>query len=126
MVLGPPRLYQELEELQHDLDVVEHVSHMVGTLQGTYQVAQRCLTYLLKESTQSIYVLFFFLRLPSLLRSEPQQRRVSGLVFGTAETGPSQRGGDPERQQVSPVSVYSWKTRQVSECQEVDIPSTQP
>lgn len=38
MFLGPPRLYQELEELQHDLDVVEHVSHMVGTLQGTYQV----------------------------------------------------------------------------------------
>lgn len=115
MVLGPPRLYQELEELQHDLDVVEHVSHMVGTLQGTYQVAQWCLTYLLKESTQSIYVLFFFLRLPSLLWSEPQQHRVSGLVFGTAEAGPSQRGGDPERQQVSPVSLYSWKTRQVSD-----------
>lgn len=38
MFLGPPRLYQELEELQHDLDVVEHVSHMVGSLQGTYQV----------------------------------------------------------------------------------------
>lgn len=39
MFLGPPRLYQELEELQHDLDVVENVSHMVATLQGTYQVA---------------------------------------------------------------------------------------
>lgn len=41
MFLGPPRLYQELEELQHDLDVVEHVSHMVGTLQGTYQVPRQ-------------------------------------------------------------------------------------
>ncbi|XP_059189077.1 rho guanine nucleotide exchange factor 10-like protein [Centropristis striata] len=35
--LGPPRLYQELEELQHDLSVVEEVSLLVGTLHGTYQ-----------------------------------------------------------------------------------------
>uniref|UniRef100_A0A3B4ZJ80 Rho guanine nucleotide exchange factor 10-like protein n=1 Tax=Stegastes partitus TaxID=144197 RepID=A0A3B4ZJ80_9TELE len=35
--LGPPRLYQELEELQHDLAVVEDVSLLVGTLSGTYQ-----------------------------------------------------------------------------------------
>ncbi|XP_018581386.2 rho guanine nucleotide exchange factor 10-like protein isoform X2 [Scleropages formosus] len=37
MVLGPPRLYQELQELQHDLSVVEEVTLLVGTLQGTYQ-----------------------------------------------------------------------------------------
>lgn len=36
--LGPPRLYQELEELQHDLAVVEEVSLLVGTLHGIYQV----------------------------------------------------------------------------------------
>lgn len=36
--LSPPRLYQELEELQHDLAVVEEVSLLVGTLHGTYQV----------------------------------------------------------------------------------------
>ncbi|XP_070963994.1 rho guanine nucleotide exchange factor 10-like protein isoform X2 [Oncorhynchus clarkii lewisi] len=35
--LGPPRLYQELEELQHDLYVVENITLLVGTLQGTYQ-----------------------------------------------------------------------------------------
>ncbi|KAL1021346.1 hypothetical protein UPYG_G00012080 [Umbra pygmaea] len=35
--LGPPRLYQELDELQHDLSVVEQVTLLVGTLQGTYQ-----------------------------------------------------------------------------------------
>uniref|UniRef100_A0A8C7K7U7 Rho guanine nucleotide exchange factor 10 like n=1 Tax=Oncorhynchus kisutch TaxID=8019 RepID=A0A8C7K7U7_ONCKI len=35
--LGPPRLYQELEELQHDLYVVESITLLVGTLQGTYQ-----------------------------------------------------------------------------------------
>ena len=39
MFLGPPRLYQELEELQHDLAVVKEVSLLVGTLNGTYQVA---------------------------------------------------------------------------------------
>ncbi|KAG7519828.1 rho guanine nucleotide exchange factor 10 isoform X1 [Solea senegalensis] len=37
MFLGPPRLYQELEELHHDLAVVEEVSLLVGTLSGTYQ-----------------------------------------------------------------------------------------
>uniref|UniRef100_A0A3Q1FJN6 Rho guanine nucleotide exchange factor (GEF) 10-like a n=1 Tax=Acanthochromis polyacanthus TaxID=80966 RepID=A0A3Q1FJN6_9TELE len=36
-ILGPPRLYQELQELQHDLSVVEEVTLLVGTLQGTYQ-----------------------------------------------------------------------------------------
>ncbi|XP_056130102.1 rho guanine nucleotide exchange factor 10-like protein [Lampris incognitus] len=35
--IGPPRLYQELEELQHDLSVVEAVTLLVGTLHGTYQ-----------------------------------------------------------------------------------------
>ncbi|XP_058229457.1 rho guanine nucleotide exchange factor 10-like protein isoform X2 [Hemibagrus wyckioides] len=37
VILGPPRLYQELHELQHDLSVVEQVTNLVGTLQGTYQ-----------------------------------------------------------------------------------------
>ncbi|KAM8753703.1 rho guanine nucleotide exchange factor 10-like protein isoform 2-T2 [Acanthopagrus schlegelii] len=37
MFLGPPRLYQDLEELQHDLAVVKEVSLLVGTLNGTYQ-----------------------------------------------------------------------------------------
>ncbi|XP_062311987.1 rho guanine nucleotide exchange factor 10-like protein, partial [Osmerus eperlanus] len=37
VVLGPPRLYQDLQELQHDLSVVEEVTLLVGTLQGTYQ-----------------------------------------------------------------------------------------
>uniref|UniRef100_A0A8C8H0R4 DH domain-containing protein n=1 Tax=Oncorhynchus tshawytscha TaxID=74940 RepID=A0A8C8H0R4_ONCTS len=37
VILGPPRLYQELQDLQHDLSVVEEVTLLVGTLQGTYQ-----------------------------------------------------------------------------------------
>ncbi|KAL7864816.1 hypothetical protein AOLI_G00162360 [Acnodon oligacanthus] len=37
LFLGPPRLYQELQELQHDLTVVEEVTLLVGTLQGSYQ-----------------------------------------------------------------------------------------
>lgn len=38
VLLGPRRLYQQLEELQHDLAVVQNVSLLVRTLQGTYQV----------------------------------------------------------------------------------------
>lgn len=37
LFLGPPRLYHELQELQHDLSVVEEVTLLVGTLQGSYQ-----------------------------------------------------------------------------------------
>ncbi|KAK7128833.1 hypothetical protein R3I94_017160 [Phoxinus phoxinus] len=37
LFLGPPRLFQELQELQHDLSVVEEVTLLVGTLQGAYQ-----------------------------------------------------------------------------------------
>ncbi|KAI4881281.1 hypothetical protein NFI96_032545, partial [Prochilodus magdalenae] len=37
LFLGPPRLYHELQELQHDLSVVEEVTLLVGTLQGAYQ-----------------------------------------------------------------------------------------
>ncbi|XP_061113613.1 rho guanine nucleotide exchange factor 10-like protein isoform X9 [Conger conger] len=35
--LGPPRLFQELQELQHDLSVVEEITLLMGTLQGAYQ-----------------------------------------------------------------------------------------
>ncbi|XP_048206307.1 rho guanine nucleotide exchange factor 10-like protein isoform X3 [Perognathus longimembris pacificus] len=35
--LGPPRLFQELQDLQKDLAVVEQISLLVGTLHGTYQ-----------------------------------------------------------------------------------------
>lgn len=46
MFLGPPRLFQDLEELQHDLAVVEEVSLLVGTLHGLYQVPVLRLTWM--------------------------------------------------------------------------------
>ncbi|XP_048471089.1 rho guanine nucleotide exchange factor 10-like protein isoform X2 [Rhincodon typus] len=35
--MGPPRLYQELQELQQDLIVVNQISQLISTLHGTYQ-----------------------------------------------------------------------------------------
>uniref|UniRef100_UPI00398F8204 rho guanine nucleotide exchange factor 10-like protein n=1 Tax=Pristiophorus japonicus TaxID=55135 RepID=UPI00398F8204 len=35
--MGPPRLYQELQELQQDLVVVNQISQLISTLHGTYQ-----------------------------------------------------------------------------------------
>ncbi|XP_030619756.1 rho guanine nucleotide exchange factor 10-like protein isoform X8 [Delphinapterus leucas] len=35
--LGPPRLFQELQDLQKDLAVVEQITFLVSTLHGTYQ-----------------------------------------------------------------------------------------
>jgi len=46
LFLGPPRLFQELQELQHDLSVVEEVTLLVGTLQGSYQVKSLIITLL--------------------------------------------------------------------------------
>lgn len=34
---GPPRLFQELQDLQKDLAVVEQITLLIGTLHGTYQ-----------------------------------------------------------------------------------------
>lgn len=35
--LGSPRLYQELQDVKKDLDVVEQITQLISTLQGTYQ-----------------------------------------------------------------------------------------
>lgn len=38
MYFGPPRLFQELQDLQKDLAVVEQITFLISTLHGTYQV----------------------------------------------------------------------------------------
>ncbi|XP_063798183.1 rho guanine nucleotide exchange factor 10-like protein isoform X2 [Pseudophryne corroboree] len=35
--LGSPRLYQELQDVKKDLEVVEQITQLISTLQGTYQ-----------------------------------------------------------------------------------------
>ncbi|XP_018428706.1 PREDICTED: rho guanine nucleotide exchange factor 10-like protein [Nanorana parkeri] len=35
--LGSPRLYQELQGIKKDLEVVEHITQLISTLHGTYQ-----------------------------------------------------------------------------------------
>lgn len=52
--MGPPRLYQELQELQHDLSVVEEVTLLVGTLQGMYQVHD-CFQFILCLISRAFY-----------------------------------------------------------------------
>lgn len=42
MYFGPPRLFQELQDLQKDLAVVEQITLLISTLHGTYQVWPRC------------------------------------------------------------------------------------
>ncbi|XP_030078163.1 rho guanine nucleotide exchange factor 10-like protein isoform X3 [Microcaecilia unicolor] len=37
MCLGPPRLFQELQDVRKDLQVVEQITQLIGTLHGTYQ-----------------------------------------------------------------------------------------
>eukprot|EP00062_Callorhinchus_milii_P012687 gi/632960267/ref/XP_007896095.1/ PREDICTED: rho guanine nucleotide exchange factor 10-like protein [Callorhinchus milii] len=37
LYMGPARLYQELQELQQDLNVVSQISQLIGSLNGTYQ-----------------------------------------------------------------------------------------
>uniref|UniRef100_A0A3Q3Q3U4 DH domain-containing protein n=1 Tax=Monopterus albus TaxID=43700 RepID=A0A3Q3Q3U4_MONAL len=103
--LGPPQLYHELQELQHDLSVVEEVTLLVGTLQGTYQnlnttVAQDwCLAlqrfiHIKEEQIQSANKCRLRLQVPG--RPDKSGRPVSFMVvFNTP----------------SPLSKISWVNR---------------
>lgn len=46
MYFGPPRLFQELQDLQKDLAVVEQITFLISTLHGTYQVRRAGLAWL--------------------------------------------------------------------------------
>ena len=36
--VGPGQLYQDLQNLLHDLSVIGHITQLVGNLKGNYQV----------------------------------------------------------------------------------------
>ncbi|XP_053725045.1 rho guanine nucleotide exchange factor 10-like protein isoform X1 [Synchiropus splendidus] len=103
--LGPPRLYQELQELQHDLSVVEEVTLLVGTLQGMYQnlnttvaqdwcLALQRLIRIKEEQIQSANKCRLRLQVPG--RPDKSGRPVSIMVvFNTP----------------SPLSKISWVNR---------------
>ncbi|XP_052425362.1 rho guanine nucleotide exchange factor 10-like protein isoform X2 [Carassius gibelio] len=103
--LGPPRLYQELQELQHDLSVVEQVTLLVRTLQGTYQnlnttvaqdwcLALQRLIRIKEDQIQSANKCRLRLQVPD--RPDKSGRPVSfTVVFNTP----------------SPVSKISWVNR---------------
>ncbi|XP_051932912.1 rho guanine nucleotide exchange factor 10-like protein isoform X2 [Hippocampus zosterae] len=104
-ILGPPRLYQELQELQHDLCVVENVTLLVGTLEGTYQnlnttvaqdwcLALQRLIRIKEEQIQSANKCRLRLQLPG--RPDKSGRPVSfTVVFNTP----------------NPLSKISWVNR---------------
>ncbi|XP_061147487.1 rho guanine nucleotide exchange factor 10-like protein isoform X1 [Syngnathus typhle] len=104
-ILGPPRLYQELQELQHDLCVVEDVTLLVGTLEGTYQnlnttvaqdwcLALQRLIRIKEEQIQSANKCRLRLQLPG--RPDKSGRPVSFMVvFNTP----------------NPLSKISWVNR---------------
>uniref|UniRef100_A0A8C1GD28 Rho guanine nucleotide exchange factor (GEF) 10-like a n=1 Tax=Cyprinus carpio TaxID=7962 RepID=A0A8C1GD28_CYPCA len=105
IILGPPRLYQELQELHHDLSVVEQVTLLVGTLQGTYQnlnttvaqdwcLALQRLIRIKEDQIQSANKCRLRLQVPG--RPDKSGRPVSfTVVFNTP----------------SPVSKISWVNR---------------
>uniref|UniRef100_A0A4W5RV07 Rho guanine nucleotide exchange factor 10 like n=2 Tax=Hucho hucho TaxID=62062 RepID=A0A4W5RV07_9TELE len=105
VILGPPRLYQELQELQHDLSVVEEISLLVGTLQGTYQnlnttvaqdwcLALQRLIRIKEDQIQSANKCRLRLQVPG--RPDKSGRPVSFMVvFNTP----------------SPISKISWVNR---------------
>ncbi|XP_022617369.1 rho guanine nucleotide exchange factor 10-like protein [Seriola dumerili] len=103
--LGPPRLYQELEELQHDLAVVEEVSLLVGTLNGTYQNL---------NTTVSQDWCLALLRLIRLKEEEIQNANKCRLRLSVP--GKPDKSGRPVSIMVvfntpSPLSKISWVNR---------------
>ncbi|KAG7224341.1 hypothetical protein INR49_004648 [Caranx melampygus] len=102
---GPPRLYQELEELQHDLAVVEEVSLLVGTLHGTYQNLN---TTVSQDWCQAL------LRLIRLKEEEIQNANKCRLRLSVP--GKPDKSGRPMSIMVvfntpSPLSKISWVNR---------------
>ena len=103
-ILGPPRLYQELQELQHDLSVVEEVTLLVGTLQGMYQVCVTlhfhcCLTvsrgkcvscniYNATKSAQRWNLWLRFAQSSWLYRPNHWRHSLLHLSHHTAQSGP--------------------------------------
>lgn len=76
-ILGPPRLYQELQELQHDLSVVEEVTLLVGTLQGTYQVhVASCYTFTVAGLSHREYMYHQQIAYNSTMPAERQDLRL--------------------------------------------------
>ncbi|CAK6974425.1 LOW QUALITY PROTEIN: rho guanine nucleotide exchange factor 10-like protein [Scomber scombrus] len=103
--LGPPRLYHELEELQHDLAVVEEVSLLVGTLTGIYQNL---------NSTVSQDWCLALNRLIRLKEEEIQNANKCRLRLSVP--GKPDRSGRPVSVMVvfntpSPISKISWVNR---------------
>lgn len=120
--LGPPRMYRQLEELQHDLAVVQDVSLLVRTLRGTYQVTLLCPTRPTRQNLMTKCWTRVLARAPTVpsLPKESEQHRLRGLVFGSPEADPSEGGGNPECQQVSPTSGCPRLYRQVGQHVQLD------
>ncbi|TSW21770.1 Rho guanine nucleotide exchange factor 10-like protein [Bagarius yarrelli] len=105
VILNPPRLYQELHELQHDLSVVEQVTSLVGTLQGTYQ------------NLNSTVAQDWCLALQRLIRiKEDQIQSANKCRLRLQVPGKPDKSGRPVSVMVvfntpSPVSKISWVNR---------------
>ncbi|KAK1800133.1 hypothetical protein P4O66_006155 [Electrophorus voltai] len=105
VVLGPPRLFQELQVLQHDLSVVEQVSSLVGTLQGTYQ------------NLNSMVAQDWCLALQRLIRiKEDQIQSANKCRLRLQVPGRPDKSGRPVSFMVvfntpSPLSKISWVNR---------------
>ncbi|XP_073512265.1 rho guanine nucleotide exchange factor 10-like protein isoform X3 [Phyllobates terribilis] len=90
--LGSPRLYQELQDVKKDLDVVEQITQLISTLHGTYQnlnmtVAQdwclglQRLIRLKEEEIQSANKCHLRLQLQMPRKSDKSGRPMSFMVL---------------------------------------------
>ncbi|XP_069804717.1 rho guanine nucleotide exchange factor 10-like protein isoform X3 [Dendropsophus ebraccatus] len=90
--LGSPRLYQELQDVKKDLEVVEQITQLISTLQGTYQnlnmtVAQdwclglQRLIRLKEEEIQSANKCHLRLQLQMPRKSDKSGRPMSFMVL---------------------------------------------
>uniref|UniRef100_H3CC92 Rho guanine nucleotide exchange factor 10 like n=1 Tax=Tetraodon nigroviridis TaxID=99883 RepID=H3CC92_TETNG len=99
---GPRRLYQQLEELQHDLAVVQNVSLLVRTLRGTYQ------------NLNSVVSEDWCLALQRLIRlKEEEIQNINKCRLRLAVAASSDRSGRPVKVTVvfntpNPLSKLCW------------------
>lgn len=80
--MGPGQLYQDLQNLIHDLSLVNQISSMIGSLKGNYQVLCDTNSVIIAKLSTFRVVIFSWGILPqclSVTKSEESEKQIKPL-----------------------------------------------
>lgn len=59
LYMGPGQLYQDLQNLIHDLGLVNQIAGMIGSLKGNYQVLYTCTKLKHKVRSEAVTLIYY-------------------------------------------------------------------